>query len=83
MKSLRQNLTSLGNHTRPHFSKHPIHFLQWFQDSIHVWILHQAASESVIFMLLAVEIVEVEEVDVLIAKVAAEDVDDDVDKVEE
>ena len=53
------------------------------QDSIHLTTLHQSASKSVVFMLLAVETVAVEEVDVSMAEVAAEDTEEEVDKVEE
>ena len=44
--------------------------------------LHKAASESVIFMLLAMETVEAEEVYISISEVAAEDVEEEVDEVE-
>ena len=43
----------------------------------------QAASESVVFFILAVETVAAEEVDVSMAEVAAEDVEEEVDEVEE
>ena len=45
--------------------------------------LHQAASESVLFMLLAVETVAAEEVNVSIAEVVAEDVEEEVEEIEE
>ena len=45
--------------------------------------LHQAASESVVFMLLDVETVAAEEVDVSMTEVVAEDVEEEVDEVEE
>ena len=44
-------------------------------------IFHQAASESVVFMMLAVETVAAEEVDVSISEVAEEDVEKEVNKV--
>ena len=52
------------------------------QDSIQIPILHRAASESVIFMLLAVETMEAEEVNVSMIEVVAEDVEEMVDEVE-
>ena len=45
--------------------------------------LHQAASESVVFMLLAVETVVEEEVDGSLAEVVEEDVEEEVDEVED
>ena len=45
--------------------------------------LHQAASESVVFILLAVETAAAEEVDVSMSEVAAEDVEEEVDESEE
>ena len=45
--------------------------------------LHQAASESAVFMLLDLETVETEDVDILMAYVASEDVEEEVDEVEE
>ena len=64
-------------------SKNPLTCLQWLQDSIHKPTLRQASSESVVFMLLAVETVAVEEVDVSMAYVAAEDAEEEVDELEE
>ena len=64
-------------------SKHPITFLQWFQYSAHLPTLHQAASESVVFMLMDVETVAEEEVDVSMEEDAEEDVEGKVDTVEE
>ena len=63
-KSLRHKSTFVVHHTRPHLENHPLTCLQWFQDSIHFPTLRQAASESVVFMLLAVDTVASEEVDV-------------------
>ena len=45
--------------------------------------LHQDASESVEFMLLAVETVTAKEVEVSMTEVAAEDVEEDVNEVEQ
>ena len=45
--------------------------------------LHQAASESAVFMLLDVETVAAEEVDVSMAEVTEEDMEEEVDDVEE
>ena len=53
------------------------------QDSIHLPTLCQDASESVVFMLLAVETVVMEEVKVSMTEVAAYDLEEDVDEVEE
>ena len=53
------------------------------QKSIHLPNFHQAASESVVIMLLDVKTVVAEEVDVLMAEVLAEDAEEEVDKVEE
>ena len=61
---LKAEFKSIVNHTCKFFSKHPLTCLQWLQDSINLPTLHQAASESVIFMLLDVETVSEEEVDV-------------------
>ena len=76
-----QNSTFVGHHTHPHLSKHPINCLQWLQDSIHLPTLRQAASESIVFMLLAVETVAPEEVDVSMAEVVAKEVEEEVDEV--
>ena len=65
------------------FSKHPLTCLQWLKDSIRLPTLHQADSESVVFMLLAVNTMAEEEVDLLMAEVLVEDVEEDVDEVEE
>ena len=59
----------VGHKTRPRFSKHELTCLQWLQEYTHMPTLHQAASESAVFMLLAVETVASEEVDVLIEEV--------------
>ena len=64
-------------------SNHPLTCLQWLQDSIRIPTLHEAASESVVFMLLEVEIVAAEEVDVSMEEVMEEDVEEEVDEVEE
>ena len=53
------------------------------QDSIHLPAVHQAASESVVFMLLAVETVASEEVDVSMSEVVTKGMEEEVDKVEE
>ena len=45
--------------------------------------LHQAPSESAVFMLLDVETVETEDVEFLMEYVVAEDVEEEVDEVEE
>ena len=47
---------------------------KWLQDSIHLPILHQAASESVVCILLVMETVATEEVEVSMEEVVAEDV---------
>ena len=71
------------HHIHPHLPKHTLTCLQWLQDSIYLPTLRQAASESVVFMLLTVETATVEEVDVSMAEVGAEDLWEEVDKVEE
>ena len=53
------------------------------QDSIHLPTLHQATSESVVFMLLAVDTVAEEEVNISMAYVVADEMEEEVDKVEE
>ena len=53
------------------------------QDSIHITTLHKAAPESAVFILLAAVTVEAEEVEVSMAEVVAEDVDEKVDEIEE
>ena len=57
--------------------------LQWLQNSICMPTLHQAASESVLFILLVVETMATGEVDISMAEVLEEDVEEEVDKVEE
>ena len=52
------------------------------KDSTYLPTLNQTASESELFMILAVENVAVEEVDVSMAEVAEEDAEEDVDAVE-
>ena len=52
------------------------------KDSIRLPTLHQAASESVVFVLLFVETVAAEEVGFLMADVVAEDVEWEVDELE-
>ena len=64
-------------------SNNPPTCLQWLQDSIHLPTLHQAVSEGVVFMLLAVETVAAEEVDISMAEVVSEDVEEEVDEVDE
>ena len=64
-------------------SKHPLTCLKWLQDSVHLLTLHQAASDSVVFILLALETVAAEEVEVSMEEVVAEDVEEEVYKVEE
>ena len=46
-------------------------------------ILHQAASEIIVFMLMAMETVATEEVDVSMEEIVTEDAEAEVDKVEE
>ena len=53
------------------------------KDSICLPTLHQAASKSVLFMLLAMETVETREVEISMAEVVSEDVNEEVDEVEE
>ena len=53
------------------------------QDSIILTTLYQAASESVVYILLDVDTALAEEVDVSIVEVAVEDVEEDVEEVEE
>ena len=64
-------------------SKHPLTYLQWLQESIHIPTLHQADSKTVVFMLLAAETLAAEDVDVSISEVMVEDVEEDVDELEE
>ena len=64
-------------------SKHPLNCIQWVQDSTHLTTLHQAASESVVFMLLPVETVAAKDMDVSMAEVLEEDVEEEVNEVEE
>ena len=52
------------------------------QDYSHLSALKKAASESVVFMILAMETVAAEEVDVSKTKVVAEDIKEEVDEVE-
>ena len=60
-------------------SKHPLNCPQWLKDYINMPTLHQAASESVVFMLLVVDTVSAEEVDVSMVEVVAEDVEEELD----
>ena len=64
-------------------SKHTLTCLQWLQYSIYLPTLYQAASESVVFILLSMETVAAEEVDFSMSEVVAEDVEEDLDEVEE
>ena len=70
--------TFVGHHTRPRFSKHPLTCIQWLQDSIHMKTLNQAASESVVFLMLAVYTVATEEVVISMSEVAEENVEEEV-----
>ena len=65
----------MGHHTHSYFSNHPLTYLQWLQESIRLSTLHQAASESVVFIQMAMETVAMEDVDISMAEVAEEDVD--------
>ena len=54
--------------------------LQWLKDFNYLPTLHQAASESLVFMLLAVETIKVKEVDVLMIEFVADEVEEEVDE---
>ena len=58
------------------FVNHPLTCIHWLQDSIHLPTLRQTVSESVVFMLLAVETVAEEGVGVSMTDVLEEDVDE-------
>ena len=64
-------------------SKNTLPCLQWLKYSIHLPTVHQAASESVVFMLISMDTVTAEEVDISMAEVVAEGVEEEVDEVEE
>ena len=53
------------------------------KDSIHLPTLNQTASESVVFMMMAVETVVAEEVEVSMEEVVAEEVEEELDEVKE
>ena len=60
----------------PKFVKNPLTCLQWLQDSIHLPTLHQASSQSVVFMLLAVDTGVEEEVDGSMIEVVVDDIEE-------
>ena len=53
------------------------------QDYIHLPTLHQAAPESVVFMMLAVETLAAEYVDVSMADITEDEAEEEVDGLEE
>ena len=51
------------------------------ENSIHLPTLHQAASERALFLLMAIDTMAKEELDVSMAEVLVEDVEEDVEEV--
>ena len=83
IKSLIQKSTSVVSPAHPYQSRRPCTLLRWFLYFIHPPTLHQAPSESVVSVPLAVVTASEEEVDVSMAEYASYNVMGDVCELEE